>query len=121
MALGIIAVWIGLIAILTAFSSYTVALIRSLRVEAAANAATAEGKAGRKGSRRRATRSADADEEDPAGAGGVRKPLLLARRSFYLSCICVAIAAVVLETLILNQRYEVFYIYKNTNAALPFF
>src|SRR5437762_3451130 len=112
MALGIIAIWIGLLAILTAFSSYTVAMIRSLRVEAAANAAAPEGKASRKGKRARLATAAAGDEEDPAGAGGVRKPLLLARRSFYLSCICVAIAAVVLETLILSQRYELAYIHK---------
>src|SRR5262249_29918022 len=52
---------------------------------------------------------------------GLRAPLLLARRAFYLSCACVALAAVTLEVLIMTQRYEVVYVWESTNRDLPFF
>lgn len=123
MAVGIFAVWIGLVAIVVAMVSYSVAMFRSLRVEAAvaggSPAGAAEGRIARK--KRGRADAPEGTEDRAAVPGPVRKPLLIGRRAFYLSCACVAVAAITLETLILNQRYEVFYIFKNSNAALPFF
>ncbi len=116
MALGIFAVWLGFASIGVALIAYWLVMIRSLRADRAAasgNGARGNGKTGR---------GVPAPAAGAVGSpAGVRGPLLLARRAFYLSCGCVAVAAVVLESLILSKRYEVEYIWKTTNEALPFF
>ena len=71
--------------------------------------------------RRAGRRSRTADEGMAPGRGWGAQGAASGAAAFYVSCGCAAIAAVTLETLILNQRYEVFYIWKNSNVSLPFF
>src|SRR5262245_54237848 len=106
MALGILATWVGLVAILTAVVCYGLALVRSIRAERAAAGPGDAGKAsetggnGKNGYGRPGRAPGEASPQLPAG---VRGPLLLARRAFYVSCAAVAVASITLWGLILNQ------------------
>ena len=125
MAIGILAIWIGLGAVLTALVSYWVAMLRTARAEAATRRAALSGAAApvpaAAGRKRRGGSAARSRRADPASTDPAARTVRVARLAFYVSCACMAIAAVTLESLILSQRYEIFYIWKNSYAALPFF
>src|SRR5262245_9980358 len=121
MAIGILATWLGLVSILAAVACYGLAMIRSLRATAPVGegaAATAKGGNGKNGHGRGGR---VVGEDSPQLPPAVRAPLLLGRRAFYVSCASVAVASITLWGLILNQRYEVFYVWESTNRALPLF
>src|SRR4051812_32816542 len=112
MLVGILAVWIGLGAILTALVLYWVAMLRSLRAEAAPTPEpNGKGGNGNNGHGKRGGRHAPVPGERGLPAR-VRGPLLLARRAFYLPCGCVALGAAVLETRNLTRRYDVYYVWE---------
>jgi cytochrome c-type biogenesis protein CcmF len=103
MIIGILAIWLGLCAIVTATLSYALAMQASRAPRKAAS---------RNGKRRSEPEAAPPD----ARAASF---LHLGRRAFYVSAACVAVAAIVQMCLILGRHYEIKYIYEHTGNNLP--
>src|SRR6266571_3213041 len=107
MAFGLLGIWIGGLAILVSAFFYTRAMLASLR-EAKASA-TSAGPKGRKSER-----------PVPSSAHQViTSSTALGRRAFYIAMGGAFLAAAVLWVMILGRHYEMEYVWKVTDQALP--
>ncbi len=122
MAVGLLGIWIGGLAILCSGFFYTRAMLMALR-EQAITPLTPLPKTGRGGTPGRRQKRSPLPAVLGRGAGGEGLPSddfrRLGRRAFYVAMGGALLAAAVLWVMILGQHYEVEYVWKVTDQALP--
>ena len=122
-ALGILSVWFGLVAAITAAVCYWVSMIRApkgpdAQVAVQQMAASANGEDGANG--RKNGKKSRGRQRGEAKRAQVERDgwLLWGRYSLFATMFCVALASVVFWSLIMSETYSVQYIWKNSNPDL---